>query len=261
MGDPVESRTYARGITEPSAEPNPKRIRGLVDGVAVVDSTDTVVLRGGRLPVYGIPPADIEAELLEASEGSREMTDLGRVQRFTLELADRRLERAAWTVADPPSAAPDLAGYVMVEFDAMDTWLEEDDRIQAHPPDPYHRIDVRRSSREVEIDLGGERLAVSSRPVLLFETGLPTRFYLPRADVEMGLLEPSETVTQCAYKGAATHYHAAIDGERFEDVAWSYRQPQPAYGGLQDLVCFYQERVDRVVVDGDEQGPVETPWS
>lgn len=245
----------------PSAEPNPKRIRGRVDGRTVIDSTATILLRGGRLPVYGIPPEDIAGELVPVATGQREVTEPGRVERFALDVDDERVDGAAWTVEEPAPGAPDLSGYVMVAFEAMDTWLEEDDRVEGHPPDPYHRIDVRRSSREVEVGLGGATLAGSSRPLLLFETGLPTRFYLPRADVEMRTLEVSDTVTQCAYKGQATHYHADVDGTRFADVAWSYRQPQPAYGGLQGLVCFYQERVDRVVVDGDGQLPVETPWS
>jgi len=149
---------------------------------------------------------------------------------------------------------------VVLDWDAVDAWFVEDDRQRGHPRDPYRRIDVHETSREIAVEIDEARLATSSRALAVFETGLPTRYYLPEADVRVDLLEPSDTVTRCAYKGQAEHYHASVRGQTFEDVAWTYPSPEPRFGQLQDRICFYDERVT-TTVDGDEREPLETPWS
>ena len=132
----------------------------------------------------------------------------------------------------------------MLDFAAFDTWLEEDEVIRGHPRDPYHRVDVRRSSRHVRIELDGRVLADTTRPTLVFETGLPTRYYLPREDVQVEL-KPSETTTICAYKGGASYW--SVPGG--DDLVWGYEQPLPDAAGLAGLVAFYDEKV-QVTVDG-----------
>lgn len=117
-------------------------------------------------------------------------------------------------------ADPDLAGYVLLDFTAFDSWFEEEPII-SHPRDPFTRIDVRRSARHVRIELDGFGLAESRRPSLLFETYLPVRFYLPRDDVGMTLLRPSNTITTCAYKGAASYWSLKLPERTVDDVAWS----------------------------------------
>ena len=165
-------------------------------------------------------------------------------------------EAAAFRLADP-----DLDGYVVLDFDAFDQWLEEDEPIISHPRDPFHRIDVRRSSRSVVVERDGTVLAESSRPRLLFETNLPTRSYLPPEDVRLERLVPSATRTACAYKGETSSYWAVErEGRRPLDVAWSYERPLPDAVEIAGLVAFFDERVD-VVVDGVRQDRPTTPWS
>ena len=141
-------------------------------------------------------------------------------------------------------------------FDALDEWLEEDEPVIGHPRDPFHRIDVNRSSRHVKVTLDGETLAESDRPLVLFETGLPTRWYLPREDVNMDLLQPSETRTICAYKGHAETFSA---GEH-EDIAWTYLDPAWEVGPIRDRIAFYDEFVD-IEIDGEPQERPVSPFS
>ena len=150
---------------------------------------------------------------------------------------------------------PDLADYVILEFAAFE-WHEEDEPVVSHPHDPFSRIDVLRSSRHIRIELDGRLLAESSRPMLLFETLLPVRFYLPREDVAVRL-EPSDTATYCAYKGRASYY-SIPDGPR--DVAWTYHEPLHDAEPVRDRICFFEERLD-VIVDGKRRDRPVTPWS
>ena len=156
-------------------------------------------------------------------------------------------------------ADPDLAGLVILDFGAFDAWYEEDELNVAHPRDPFHRIDVLPSSRQVRLELDGQVLAVSSRPVLLFETMLPTRYYLPRADVTAELV-PSSTRTWCAYKGQASYFSASVGGRIVPDIAWSYPDPQHDAARVRDLIAFFDERID-VVLDGERRARPVTPWS
>lgn len=145
-----------------------------------------------------------------------------------------------------PIDDPDLAGLVHVPFDAADRWLEEDEVMLGHARDPFARIDIRQSSRHVRVERDGVLLAESRRPVLLFENGLPTRYYLPLEDV-VAPIEPSERHTTCPYKGVASYY--TIGGH--EDVAWYYPEPLPGMEPIEGLVAFWNERVD--ILDDTEQ--------
>ena len=155
--------------------------------------------------------------------------------------------------------APGIDGYVVVDFDAVDTWHEEDEQVFGHVRDPYHRIDVRPSSRLVRISRDGELLAESKRVQILFEAALPPRFYLPPEDVLVPL-ERSTKVTICAYKGFATHWSARAGGELVPDLAWSYETPLHDAEPVRSLICFYTERLD-VELDGVAQERPLTAWS
>jgi uncharacterized protein (DUF427 family) len=151
------------------------------------------------------------------------------------------------------TALEDVPGHVSVAWDAVDEWLEDDEPLLAHARDPFKRIDVRRSSRHVVVEHDGAVLADSRRPLLLYETGLPVRFYLPPEDVRD--LQPSATRTRCAYKGEAEHFsHNGVD------VAWVYRAPLFDAPPIKDHVAFYNERVD-LIVDGERQERPRTQWS
>ena len=207
-------------------EPTPKWIRAERGDEVVVDSRRAVLVWGREkvVPGYAFPAEDVRADLLE-----------GAVE----ECSD-----------------PDLSGFVAVRWGAVDRWLEEDEEVVGHPRDPFHRIDIRRSSRLVEVSLDGRVVAESRRPVLLFETGLPVRHYLPREDVWMGMLTPSDERTTCAYKGHASYFSAP----EHPDIAWTYEEPLPDAEQIRGLIAFFGERSD-IALDGEMQERPRTQWS
>ncbi len=157
-----------------------------------------------------------------------------------------------------------LGRYVALDWDAVDHWFEEDDEVFVHARSPYHRIDVLSSSRRVEVKVAGTVVADSSAPTLLFETGLPTRYYLPKVDVRMELMRESSTSTGCPYKGTARYWSVALPGdggpEQHPDLAWGYDFPTREAAPIAGLVCFYNEHVD-LTVDGEQPGRPDSPFS
>ena len=275
----------ASGFGELRHEPTAKRIQAVLGGDTIVDSTRAVLVWEPRriVPSYAVPAEDVRGDLVPAGAGpGRAGADgpgdevgvsLGDVT--ALRVLDPRIPfsvhstageavdlRAAGQVrpgAGFRPADPDLAGLVILDFAAFDAWYEEDELNVAHPRDPFHRIDVLPSSRQVRLELDGEVLAVSSRPVLLFETMLPTRYYLPRADVTAELA-PSATRTWCAYKGEASYFSVSAGGRLVPDIAWSYPDPQHDAARVRDLIAFFDERID-VILDGERRARPVTPWS
>lgn len=240
-------------------EPWPRRVRGLCGNRVVVDSLRTQLHIPERgLPVYYFPAQDVATELLTPA-GHR--TDpLGERQLFSLTTQGDTRDEAGWqlTAAQPPVQS--LQGHYAFRWNAMDAWFEEDDEIFVHPKSPYHRIDVLHSSREVRVEVAGVLLARSQRPRLLFETGLPTRFYLPVSDVRMDLLKASQTSTQCPYKGIASYWSFETEPGARRDIAWMYRYPIPECPKIEGLLSFFNERCD-IWLDGEKQEKPVTPWS
>jgi uncharacterized protein (DUF427 family) len=234
-------------------EPTEKRVRALLGDRAVIDSTRAVLVWEPRrvVPSYAVPAGDIDAELVPAAgrpeTGEHPLLHPGIPfavhsaggEPLTLRAGGQVREEAAFRLGDP-----DLSGYVLLDFRAFDRWYEEDEELIAHPRDPYHRVDVRHGSRAVRVQRDGRLLAESTRPTLVFETHLPTRFYLPRADIRAELL-PSDRITYCPYKGRASYW--SVPGRA--DIAWTYQQPLPDAVQLAGLVAFFDELVD-VTVDG-----------
>jgi uncharacterized protein (DUF427 family) len=241
--------------------PSPKWVRVFLGGQAVADSRQTLLLRAhGQLAVYYFPSQDVRMEWLKPAAQGSLVTEQGEgpwpdppqpAKIYTVYVGDAVAENAAWHVEEPTAAHPELARHVAFAWQAMDAWYEEDQQIRVHPHDPYHRIDVRLSSRHVRVIIQGEPVAETTRPVLLFETGLPVRYYIPKMDVRMDLLELSDKSTHCAYKGTAPHYSVRVNNEWVKNVAWSYPFPNYQYAPIQDLVAFYQERIDEFYVDGE----------
>jgi uncharacterized protein (DUF427 family) len=167
--------------------------------------------------------------------------------------ADRR-DDAVWSYPDPLAGAPPLAGYLAFRWDAVDEWWEEAERIGVHARDPYHRCDPIRSDRHVVVRVGGEIVADSHRPTVLFETGLPPRFYLPEQDVDLARLTTTGTETSCPYKGTTSRYYTVDAADRrLEDVAWVYDDPRDEVAAIAGLIAFYDEKVD-LEVDGEVWG-------
>lgn len=241
-------------------EPSPRWVRAYAGGVAVADSKRALLaFEPRRLPVYWFPAADVRTDLLGPAADPAARS--GRV-RWSLAVGDRTIRHAAWSLADleldPARAA--LRDHFAFYWDAMDAWYEEDDEVYVHPRDPYARVDVLHSSRHVRVELAGHLLAESRRPRLLFETGLPTRHYLPKQDVRMDLLEASPTRTRCPYKGEASYWSLRLGDTLIPDIAWSYREPIPECPKIADLVCFFDEKVD-TTVDGELRPRPITDWS
>lgn len=156
----------------------------------------------------------------------------------------------------PAEAVTRHDGLVEIAWDAANEWLEEDEPLLGHARDPFHRIDALRTSRHVRVSIGGRVVADTRRAVALFETGLPTRWYIPREDISVPLTESTGHRTTCAYKGHATHWDAA--GE--EAIAWSYEEPLNDAVPVRGMICFYNERVD-IEVDGEPEERPRTQWS
>ena len=242
-------------------EPYPRRVRAFLDGVAVVDSTRTLLLlEAGHLPVYYFPPEDVRGDLLEPTDTSTRCPYKGHASYWSVRVGDRVVRDAVWSYQDPLPERTDIKGYLALYWNRMDAWFEEDDEVFVHPRSPFHRVDVLNSSRHVRVAVGGETVAETRRPRLLFETGLPTRYYIPKADVRMDLLSPTDSVTQCPYKGKASYWTVRVGDTEETDIAWSYPFPIVECPKIANLVCFYNERAD-ILVDGDLQPRPDTPWS
>jgi uncharacterized protein (DUF427 family) len=115
-----------------------------------------------------------------------------------------------------------------------------------------HQITITPTQLHVEISFGGEKLAASDRAVLLEETGMPGRYYLPPQDVRTELLRPTSRHTTCPFKGQASYWSAEVGGEVHKDLVWSYPKPIPQAEGIAGLMCFYNDRVE-LTVDGERQ--------
>ena len=131
----------------------------------------------------------------------------------------------------------------------LDAWFEEDTEIYVHPKDPYKRIDILPSTKHIVVKVNDVVVAESSSPLLLFETGLPIRYYLPKTSVNFELLEPSDSLTSCPYKGQANYYSIVIGGKEHKDYVWWYQYPTPESIAIAGRVCFYNEKVD-IYIDG-----------
>lgn len=232
-------------------EDSPRRVRAVVAGETVADSTSVKLLHEtGLMPVYYFPVGDVRSDLLVSTTHTTNCPFKGDASYWTIRVGDVTRDNAAWGYPDPLPGAPPLAGHVAFQWDAIDEWWEEAERIHVHPRDPYHRCDVVASDRHVVVRVGGEVVADSRRPVMLFETSLPARFYLPEDDVRMDLLARTDTETSCPYKGTTTCYYTVeAGGQRLDDVAWVYDDPKPEVEGIAGLVAFHNEHVD-LEVDG-----------
>ena len=228
--------------------PVPRRIRAYLAGALVLDTQHARYLwENPNYPAFHIPRDDVADGML-VPEGTSSQGPAGTSEAHGLRLGELHRPGAAAVVTVP--ARPELAGTVRFTWDALDAWFEEDEQVFVHPRSPYARVDALRSGRSVRVERDGLVLAESSAPVLVFETGLPTRYYLSRVDVDWTRLEASPTVTACPYKGVTSGYWSArVSGRVVRDLAWAYDFPTVALAPIAGLVAFYNERVD-LVVDG-----------
>jgi uncharacterized protein (DUF427 family) len=230
--------------------PSPKRVRVLLGGQVIADSRRAILLRrDDGAPVYYFPLADLQQGVLHQSGRIETQAGGGEAQFYTVCANGSERADAAWTLKSPGLDLTGLGGYVAFDWNAMDAWFEEEQEVFVHPRDPRKRVDIAASSAHVRVLLEGVTVAESRRPILLFETGLATRYYLPRLDVRQEMLVPSERVTYCPYKGEARYYSLRLGESLLEDVIWHYRYPTREAAPIAGLLCFYQERI-AVEVDG-----------
>jgi uncharacterized protein (DUF427 family) len=230
-------------------EPVPRRVRAYLGARPVLDTTRALYLwEWPYYPQFLIPVDDIDPAALVDEEREHQVKR-GTVRRVGLKSGEIVRDGAGRQYLESPIEA--IVGHVRFEWDALDRWFEEDEQVFVHPRNPYARVDALRSTRRVRIELDGLVLAESGSPVLVFETGLPTRHYLDRADVDFSHLRPSETVTACPYKGTTSEYWSVQAGDVLHtDLAWTYDFPTAALLPIAGLVAFYDEKVD-VFVDGE----------
>jgi uncharacterized protein (DUF427 family) len=243
-------------------EPSPRRVRVQFNGAFIADSTNAHLLFETRhLPVYYFPRADVRMDLLRPTEHHTFCPYKGTASYWTIAAEGRQSENAVWGYPEPFEEVAAIKDFVAFYWDRVDHWYEEDDEIFVHPRDPYKRVDVVGSSRPVRVILGGETVAETRRAHFLYETRLPTRYYIPPEDVRMDLLMPSAKQTACPYKGRARYWSAKIGDQVFEDIVWSYPEPIPECPKIKGYLSFFNERVDAILVDGREVPRPLTPWS
>jgi uncharacterized protein (DUF427 family) len=230
-------------------EPVARRIRAFLGGETVFDSTTaSYVWEWPYYPQYYIPFADVRHDLL-VIEGAHQ-SSRGAVEVYGLQVEDVHRPHAARVLTE--SSVQGLSGTVRFEWAALDAWFEEDERVFVHPRNPYTRVDAVRSTRSVRIELDGAVLAESCSPVMVFETGLPTRYYLNRTELNFAHLVPTGTVTECPYKGTTSAYWSVRVGETVHpDLAWCYDFPTRALSPIAGLIAFYNEKVD-ILLDGQQ---------
>jgi uncharacterized protein (DUF427 family) len=248
-------------MTEPRVriERGAKRVRIYLGGEVIADTIEPrLVWEIPYYPAYYLPVADVRTDLLTPTGRTEHSPSRGEAEYFTVHGGDREAVDGAWRYPDSP--IEELRDLVRFDWEAMDSVFEEDEPVIVHPRDPYSRVDTLHSSRHVEVFVNGEKVADSTRPTLLFETGLPARYYLPLTDVRQHVLRPSEKVTQCPYKGTARHFSVEVGGELVEDIVWQYEAPLPESQKIAGKVCFYNEKVD-LVIDGVPQARPQTPFS
>jgi len=246
----------ARGSVR--VEQGAKRVRVYLAGRLVADTRRPfLVWEIPYFPTYYLPSADVLAKLTPTgntehspSRGEAEILDVG-VEGATAAGAARRY---------PDSPLEPLRDLVRFTWAEMGEWLEEDEPVYTHPRDPYTRVDILASSQHVRVEIDGVTVADSVRPHILFETGLPPRYYLPLPDVRTELLIPSDTTSHCPYKGTAGYWSVDAGRGVHTDLVWIYRTPLPESQKVAGLACFYNEKVD-LYLDGQLQDRPRTHFS
>ena len=244
-------------------EPTPRWIRVRAGGEWIADSREALLLSWigpGTMPTYCLPAASVRTDVLTPSAPDA-AAPAAFMAPHDIRADAEPIRAAAFLLREPPPPFEMAeAHWTFTWSDPRVEWYEEATRVHTHARDPRHRVDAIPSERHVRVELDGELLAESRRPLALFETGLPTRWYLPPEDVDQGLLEPSDTATRCPFKGAARFFSVRLGDELHRDLAWSYPDPIAENPRIAGLIAFFNERVD-LVVDGERLKRPFTPWS
>ena len=239
-------------------EQGPKRVRVYLEGEVVADTTRPfLVWEWPYYPTYYIPASDMHAKLV-ATGKTEHSPSRGDGKVYDIKVGAATAQAAALAYPDSPLEA--LRDLVRLDWNSMSEWFEEDEPVYTHPRDPNKRVDILASTRHVRIEVDGVTIADSTQPRILFETGLPSRYYIPLTDVRMDLLLPSATESHCPYKGTASYWSVDTGQAIHEDIVWMYRAPLPESQKVAGLACLYNEKVD-LYLDGELQERPRTHFS
>ncbi|EST35564.1 hypothetical protein N566_17640 [Streptomycetaceae bacterium MP113-05] len=232
----------------------PRRVRAVLGGRTVLDSVHgTLLHETGLLPQLYVPRDDVRAEFLTGTDHSTHCPFKGDAAYQSVTVGDRTAENALWHYPDPLPEAHWLAGLVALYFDRMDAWFDEDEEIHGHLRDPFHRVDVRPTSRDVRVVADGTEIAATRHAMLLSETGLPNRYYVPLRDVRIEHFGPSATHTVCPYKGRASYHSLHVGETVLPDTAFWYPEPLQDAARVGEHLCFLGDGVE-TRVDGEVAG-------
>jgi uncharacterized protein (DUF427 family) len=232
-------------------EPFPRRIRAVFGVETVLDTTNGMLLHESNLlPQLYLPRDDLRDDLLTPSDHHTHCPFKGDASYWSITVNGQTADNAVWSYLDPLPEARWLRDHVALYWNSMDAWFDEDEQVAGHLRDPYHRVDVRSTSRQVRVVAGDEVIAVSRRTMLLSETGLPNRFYLPVDDVRTDLLEPSTTQTVCPYKGTAWYRNLRLPSGLITDAAWCYPEPLEGVQPIRGYLCFAATEDIEIWLDG-----------
>lgn len=234
------------------AELSPKWIRVKFGDEIIADSKKVIIVtETGKLPVYYFPQSDVKTDALVTSEYTTANQHKGKEVYWDIKVGDRIAKNAVWSYPNPPEKSAFLLGYLSFNWKSVDAWYEEEEEVFVHARDPYTRVDAIPSTRHIQIIIDGIIVADSKQPVIVYETGLTPRYYLPKEDIRFDLLTPTETSTRCPYKGNASYWSITVNGKIYKDVVWAYKKPLSEVHEIAGLLSFYHELVDTIQVDGE----------
>jgi len=229
----------------------------MLGGQIVADTTSPLLVwEIPYYPTYYFPQADVNTDLLVTTGETKKSPSRGEATQYVVKVDGS--EGSAYAFKEPKADV--LAGHYAFVWNTMDHWFEEDEEVWVHARDPYTRIDILASSRRVRIEIDGQTVADTTNASFLFETHLPTRYYIPKTHVRMDLLTPTDLATHCPYKGTARYWTARVGGGTYENILWGYDAPFPESQKIAGLVSFYNEKVD-IYVDEELQERPNTKFS
>lgn len=222
-------------------EQSSKRVRVMLGGEIIADSTSPLLVwEVPYYPTYYFPPDDVRTDLLAGTGDTHRSPSRGEATQYVVKVGSA--EGAAYAFHD--AEIPECVDHYVFVWKTMDHWFEEDEEVFVHARDPYTRIDILASGRRVRVEIDGVTVADTANASFLFETGLPTRYYLPKTDVRMDLLTPTDRATACPYKGTARYWSATVNGNTHDNIVWGYDSPLPESQKIAGLVSLYNEKVD-----------------
>ncbi len=262
MAQAVETKPRERDPNHKvEVAPSPRWVRVMFNGETIASSKRPMLLvETGHRPVYYFPREDVRMDVLEPTATRTHCPYKGDASYCSIRVGDRVSEDAVWSYEEPFPDQQDVRGHIAFYWDRVDAWYEEADLLHKHPRDPRHRVDVLESSRHIQVAINGQTVADTHRLRILFETGHPTRYYIPPEDVRMDLLEQSDLHTRCPYKGEASYWTARIGDQELKDIVWGYQDPIAECPRIRGHLSFFNEKVD-VTVDGKPEARPITSWS